>query len=171
MKREWVPGDVALVKFAWQLSDEPLVCIRAEKDGMLGWLHPGRLGGFTSDCAPAGPVAVLPVVVIDPEDREQVDRLRDLIFRHPQQDVRRDDLGYDETTAALREFANPTPPKPAEPMGRAAVVEDTQGVLWVSWRSGLGEHVRPWERLEMDVEEWRDYADIAVASVRFGGVS
>jgi len=77
------------------------------------------------------------VVVIDPESREQVERLRDLMdaaynertgggsgtdFR-PQRGERGDAL-----QAALRNFI--TPPKPPEPTGLGAVVEEADGMRW-----------------------------------------
>jgi hypothetical protein len=54
-----------------------------------------------------------PVVVIDPEDAEQVDQLRRSLAR----------LEFSGASLAdmLREFAAPTPPKPAEPQGLGAV--------------------------------------------------
>lgn len=64
-----------------------------------------------------------PLVVIDPEDAEQVEALR-AVFRS------RECLPFDRTDdwqASLREFATPTPPKPDEPPGLGAVVEDARG--------------------------------------------
>lgn len=73
------------------------------------------------DCAP--------VVVIDPEDREQVERLVASLGA----------LSFSvwgcgavsAMQAALREFANPKPPKPEEPTGLGAVVVDALGGRWV----------------------------------------
>jgi len=60
------------------------------------------------------------VAVISPEDREQVERLALLFVDH----FGRANGGnrYNATQTALREFANPTPPKPEEP-GTWGVVE------------------------------------------------
>lgn len=115
MAREWKPGNVALVKFAWQTSREPLVCIRAVQQGAPGWLHPGGLSGFTSDRAPAGPVSVRPLVVLDPEDREQVERLARAVW-----DRSVGPGGVPAFQAALRSLLEP--PKPPEPQGLGAVV-------------------------------------------------
>jgi hypothetical protein len=74
------------------------------------------------------------LVVIDPEDREQVERL--IVAYYAQIDGYRYSTGdlpekfSDNMRAALREFANPTP-KPDEPMGLGAVVEDANGRRWV----------------------------------------
>ena len=77
-----------------------------------------------------------PLVVIDPEDREQVERLaaayvsegtqRGYAMPGHQMEDRRDAM-----QAALREFANSKPPKPDEPTGLGAVVEDESGDLWI----------------------------------------
>jgi hypothetical protein len=72
--------------------------------------------------------AIRPLVVIDPEDREQVERLVDSILQHGYEFR---DGGTSDLAAALREFASPTPPKPDEPTGLGAVVEDAQGALHV----------------------------------------
>lgn len=111
MKRKWKPGDVALVPFTrgdirvmfttdgWVISDAPEVkCIP----------------GFSD---------IRPLVVIDPEDREQVERLHQSILRvYGQQKVTDAADNTMLMQAALREFDNPTPPKPEEPMGLGAVV-------------------------------------------------
>lgn len=69
-------------------------------------------------------------VTIDYEDREQVERLRKMLA----------DSGaitgyvkgnFDLIQAALRKFANPTPPKLDEPQGLGAVVEDAEGERWM----------------------------------------
>lgn len=69
-----------------------------------------------------------PYVVIDPEDREAIMRLQNAL--HTQCIIRADST-HEALQAALREFANPKPPKPEEPTGLGAVVEDTDGSLLV----------------------------------------
>lgn len=82
-----------------------------------------------------------PVVVIDPEDREQVERA--MVAYYSQIDSTRYWSGdlpekfTDAMQAALREFANPTPPKPDEPTGLGAVVEDESLVEYIHLGSGL----------------------------------
>lgn len=86
----------------------------------------GRVFGITRtryvECDRYGCSAV---AVIDPEDREQVERLASVYFGY------HDGPSADDMQAALREFANPTPPKPPRPTGMGAVVIDTDGEGWV----------------------------------------
>src|SRR5690606_604511 len=87
-----------------------------------------------------------PLVVIDPDDVTQTDAvLRSLKYLAMNQGVLHltlEQLFGDEQSslfqAALREFANPTPPKPDEPTGLGAVVEDANGEKWV--RTGKPSH-------------------------------
>lgn len=57
--------------------------------------------------------------------------------------------------AALREFANPTPPKPEEPTGEWAVVMDANGNVWtrmndVHWSSAASPNNRQtWGELDV----------------------
>lgn len=86
------------------------------------------------------------VAVISPEDREQVERLAQAYLDkfgggHPAEAI------ADQMQAALREFANPKPPKPDEPTGLGAVVEDADGVLWVRTDHRIStSHRNPWIR-------------------------
>lgn len=160
MKREWKPGDVAMVLNEYRVWNVAICALKLGHRDLV-WRY-----GVADSWMPLTADA-RPLVVVDPEDREQVERLTRIFMD--------DHDSGDETAdmqAALREFANPTPPKPDEPMGLGAVVEDAEGTRWVSWRSGLNyHHSRPWQRLEMDTDEWRDYEEIPVASVLFEGVS
>lgn len=93
------------------------------------------------------------VVVIDPEDPEQVKRFDDLLDRF----LETDEVPAHEGTegvlqAALREFANPTPTKPKEPTGLGAVVEDVEGKWW-SRVGGTSTH--RWHHGIEGVQEWR----------------
>lgn len=123
MTREWQPGDVALI----------------EVDGRTGramrqW--PGSDGLWTSaerllgdyDHSDNDATVVRPLAVIDPEDREQVERLSEMVA---DEIVRNGLKSRDAMQAALREYANPTPPKPEEPQGLGAVVESEDGRRWV----------------------------------------
>lgn len=69
----------------------------------------------------------IPVVVIDPENREQVHLLTEAFAVN--EGRYSDPVG--DMQAALREFANPAPPKPEEPQGQWAVVRDEHGHRWV----------------------------------------
>ena len=134
MSREWKPGDLAMVlcpdverrqarylapksgvceEAAWQFADDSLLLVSKSN--------------------------ARPLVAIDPEDREQVERLYKTFVTTAA--VNR----ADALQAALREFANPTPPKPEEPTGLGAVVEDAEGERWVWLAQGAeGAH---WHRV------------------------
>jgi hypothetical protein len=137
-------GDVAMVTIFGQEH----VAIRS----CGGWTN---ASGHTDREPKLGNVTdVRPLVVVDPEDREQVDRLRETVFAQgcflngP----------VSEWQAALREFANPTPPKPAEPFGLGAVAVDANNVTWVlagrdlptstpdNWRAFDGPIVGDWKQ-------------------------
>lgn len=108
-----------------------------------------------------------PVVVIDPEDREAVERLVDQITRL---NAPGPATYADRVQLALREFATPTPPKPEEP-GLGGVVEDTKGRRWVNATDHRASvHTNPWMCLS-DPERWASYADIDVAEVLSHGVT
>lgn len=101
--REWRPGDVAMVTVGCE-ANRHATDLWASSDPAI--------------------VTARPLVVIDPEDRGQVERLLNLIddcFN----DVRVDGTGptaVDLAQVRLREFASPTPTKPDEP-GTWGVVE------------------------------------------------
>lgn len=121
MSREWKPGEAVAVDW-------------------MGTTYYGFVdtdGGFyTTDQRLKGVTTATlghdmrPLVVIDPEDGEQVERLRLA--------VQAESKGFFTAhvlAAALREFANPTPPKPDEPTGLGAVVEDGAGQTWMrDWK-------------------------------------
>lgn len=121
MSREWKPGDVAV---ATHPIRNGLVRGIIDTDGRFYTTDQSCVGISSSAFAPDN---LRPLVVIDPEDLEQVEQLRvDLINSGwiPDGDA-------DALDSILRRVANPTPPKPEEPQGLGAVVEDEQGNLWV----------------------------------------
>ena len=89
-------------------------------------------------------------MVIDPEDREQVKRLLRAYFLLGDFAASVQPEEVESMQAALREFANPKPPKPDEPTGLGAVGEDAEGGKWVHvesrtgwwWRNSAGETCR-----------------------------
>lgn len=95
---DWKPGDIAVVTCA----DEDVPSFVTEKEGRLTWHHVGH--SFFKSTAVTNThynTAARRLVVIDPEDREEVERLaRELMET------------TDRLQAALREFAIATPPKP-----------------------------------------------------------
>lgn len=165
-----------------------------------GYVH-GRInGGPRNPCGtPVSPCRR--AVVIDPEDREQVERL--LATYHDWKWAReRSEASINDMQAALREFANhaesepeplpdglvlskdgdllnwrgenyvrqkvspPTPPKPDEPTGLGAVVEDAMGRRWVRVlhgpaHPGLIPSEGPWKIERFTVRELWDGIDVA----------
>jgi hypothetical protein len=117
------------------------------------------------------------LVVIDPEDAEQVERLAqvyDETFErlNPGTYSYAPTLGEDADNAlmqaALRKFADPKP-RIEEPTGLGAVVEDADGRLWISnytsgstrWRS---------DRRVNNFVGWRAWADIKAVTILSPGV-
>lgn len=124
--REWKPGDVAMAPSFGVVIADPSGLWRKVSDGKeLSTPWDGR-----DDRIPF--LHVRPLVVIDPKDREQVERLAAL-FRMERVKGDRDAIvggSTDAMQAALREFAD-LKPRIEEPAGLGAVVEDAEGALWV----------------------------------------
>jgi len=127
MSREWKPGDVAMVSL---FDGEEVRAIRVARCPMCRrhgdsphWHCGSEHGGNLPSSKDAD---ARPLVVLDPEDREEVERLMDTYMgqfdSYPPSTTEADHM-----QAALRELANPTPPKPDEPMGLGAVVEGVCG--------------------------------------------
>lgn len=166
MSREWKPGDVGLLKCT---DGQERIAILTDRGPNLSplWIagseHHGRLNEIT----------VRPVVVIDPEDREQVERLEaDMAQRagwiHLANTQRANAL-----QAALRSLI--APPKPEEPTGLGAVVEDAAGNYWTRIYDGEGkgtawycDRPRPFD--PSDDHQWKHYADISAVRVLSQGV-
>lgn len=116
--REWQPGDVALVECSdgeWrQATCEP----HPNYTGMLVWRFPDRVYRHVNDSA------ARPLVVIDPESPDDLDRLCKVLVEkmYAAGDAASAANGVHPSTmaAALRKFATP---KPEEPTGLGAVVE------------------------------------------------
>ena len=132
VSRDWKPGDVAMVEVGCWANQR--VALRLAE----GWSH---TNGVNVD-GDGVVIPVRPLVVIDPEDREQVEALI-LAWAKEEPGARIDDLavGVTRAQAALRSLI--ADPKPAEPMGLGAVVEDAEGRRWV--------------RLEGDDPAWTAY--------------
>lgn len=110
------------------------------------------------------------VVVIDPEDREQVARLQRLWWRMWGNEGAMTNADgtvgghyIDKAQAALREFANPTPPRPEEPMTFGAIVEDRDGRHWVRVAPAMDALPCPWCSGK-DECEWSDIDAVRVLS-------
>lgn len=132
MNGQWKPGDVVTAT----VNGRPNVRVIAgwsKYDPQLRWaeLSTRWADGDDDDCwfMPVQVTDHRPLVVIDPEDREQAERLTGaLVYAGA---GKNDTNHWPEVQAALREFANPTPPKPEEPTGLGAVVRDSEGLQWV----------------------------------------
>jgi hypothetical protein len=111
--REWKPGDVALVTLK-KKNDASVDGVRehvAMRDRVGSWASGTTFGRQIDDDEVKD---ARPLVVIDPEDDGQVDELREALAYAQ---------SFGEFAAALREFANPTPPRPDEPQGDGALIE------------------------------------------------
>lgn len=118
MSRKWHLGDLAVV--GDKVGGEPTEWMAQRVSG--GWDSLDGGIGYISD---AQTKFARRLVVIDPEDRERVVRIAAAVSRAGSW------CEVADMQTALREIANPSPPKPDEPMGLGAVVEDCDGVRWV----------------------------------------
>jgi hypothetical protein len=117
-----------------------------------------------------------PLVVIDPEDREQVERFREIASRWadqvPYSDMREPgDMDHtDAMQAALREFADPKP-RIEEPTGLGAVVVEAGARRFTRW-APVG-HPRPWalETADDRLVVAHAWDDLAVSEILSPGVT
>lgn len=156
---KWKPGDVALVNgqvaLVWDDEIYPstrlsFVYTDSDGDSCSVWTdEPGAR----------------PLAVIDPESREQVERLVQSRLDRIWSGVTVRDSTVDEWQTALREFANPTPPKPPEPTGLGAVVEDTSGKEWLRISPSIG-NPAPWAPVGNvgSPSKWRNWRDLDVTT-------
>lgn len=163
MSREWKPGQTFLARVdRWDGAQEwpddtSMVRLVALSDGYLEAVEGDPAEPFIIPPGCWG--YVHPLLVIDPEDREQVAAL---LSRYHKWKWSLDiaEASTDDMQAALRSLLEP--PKPDEPMGLGAVVEDREGVRWLrtnpsgshQWTrkdagaKGLFDH-RPYDRLDV----------------------
>lgn len=162
MEREVQPGDVAMVA----LSGETYLAFYDAFNEAWVSAKSGRL-------YPNGLAEIRPLVVIDPEDREQVERV-DARWAELMGWIVNDSISVnkrrDHMQTALREFANPTPPKPSEPLGIGAVVQDADENRFI--RIGT-DAIAPWfSEVPRDKDRpYRYYADITAVKVLSEGVT
>lgn len=152
MAREWKPGEVASIEEARGVRRPALV--------VVGCGHPNHEKAahfhYSNGRWAQGSGSVLnprPLAVIDPEDDEQVARLENIL------EAMGCRIGA-SVPAALREFADPTPPKPDEPTGLGAVVEDTDGDRYVRHHGDC----KPWLPAESFAVSWQDVPAVRVLS-------
>lgn len=135
MSAEWKPGDVALRIGAASFGN--MIGIRVSGcpwgHGDRDWSETPHWHYENGGWSPADTATPhRPLVVIDPEDRQQVERLGDAFclarWDHLPGSNECDPLTFSSMQAALREFANPTPPKP--PQDVTARVTDRRDNIW-----------------------------------------
>ena len=137
MSREWKPGDVVTATVKGRESVR-LVAGWSKYEPQLRWceMSPRWGDGDDDECwfMPHDVTDHRRLVAIDPEDRGAVERLAGLIDAAEDKDdnfnINADEWALNAMQAALREYANPTPPKPDEPQGLGAVVEDENGIRY-----------------------------------------
>lgn len=128
MSGEWKPGDVAVVSIVRRAGNDDPTEYRAFFAGRYGWygVTGGEGCGGLTENEEEFSIHRRPLVVIDPEDREQVERLvrayLDCGDGIAELSTEPWSLPGMRMRQSLREFANPTPPKPPEPTGLGAVV-------------------------------------------------
>ena len=144
MTREWKPGDVAMVKRG------PSWTGRAIRT-FTGWVD--QSGDPDDHAALFDVTDARPLAVIDPEDGEQVERLMTHYAGSPLMDDEVPDM-----QRALREFADPKPPKPEEPTVFAAVVLDADDVQWSRRADGH------WNSATGDIRRWDEFSAVHVLS-------
>ena len=135
MKREWKPGDVLTGHINSSFRGrEVFFVVEVTANSRAAWgpgLHAINADG--NGVAVANILDPCPVAVIDPESDADVARLENALEA-------KGCRVWAGVRAALREFANPTPPKPEEPTGLGAVVEDAEGNRFIRYGSDLA----PW---------------------------
>lgn len=160
---EWKPGDVVTATVKGR-ENVRLVAGWSKYDPRLRWceMSPRWGDGDDDDCwfVPRDVTDARPLVVIDAEDREQVERLAQAYLDkfgsgHPSQAI------ADQMQLALREFANPTRPKPDQRTQPFAVVQDSNGARWLLASDADG--LAPWNRIGTDV--WAAWSEISAVRV------
>lgn len=160
MTHEWKPGDVAMV----ECSDGNWHRAAFRQATFMG--HPDAWA-FEDGCMRRVTESrTRPLVVIDPEDRDQAIRLTELWYQND--DQAGDPHRYGQMQAALREFAKPTPPKPDEPKGLGAVVECEHRVYDWARAVRIGNGFSPWYYTDSSGNggnrAWDDIAAVRVLS-------
>lgn len=150
MNAQWKEGDVVVIDFV--SGPERAMWVGGE------WVVTGGRSRASNY------LVARPLVVIDPEDREQADRLCRTWFGGSEPAL---EASVDDMQAALRSLI--APPKPDEPGGKYAVVVDADGNEWVKCANNGGP--RPWLRNGyLTRAKWTAYADIRAVRVLSEGV-
>lgn len=121
-EREWKPGDVAAVVSQVEGNRE-VVAIRGRGE----WNAVDSTG---LRCHIFGQEKTArPLVVIDPEDKSFAEKIREYLDAEADWHGMHEDDTVETLQDALRSLV--APPKPPEPTGLGAVVEDAEGCKWV----------------------------------------
>lgn len=129
---EYEPGTIAMLTYG-NGEKEIGLCVTA---GHGGGDYKGRAKWRTAsdELLWSSVTDIRPLAVLDPEDRE--DAVRALRAFHG---IRPESAGSDDVSDAAASLRLLTrPPKPEEPTGLGAVVEDAEGVLWVQFEAVTG---------------------------------
>ncbi len=156
-EQNWKPGDLAVIRvpkksapgFAVTERGDVDVLVVATRTGFVALADPDyywREGYAFHATNPR------PLVVIDPESAEDVERLANA-YRSVDNRV-----GTQPLQAALREFASPTPPKPDEPLTGGSQVREADGTVWTRVE---GQPDKPWVYSGSDAS----YASLDVVEV------
>lgn len=170
-RKGWSPGDIALVQCSdgnWRTAMcEP----HANRADELVWRFPDRVYRDVESSV------ARPLLVVDAEDRRAADRLSkslvELMHADGSHEAAADGIHPSIVAAALAELLAPEgPPKPEEPTGLGAVVEDAAGKKW--FRMALENQTWPgevWQEQYDSADRWSQWQDIAVARVLSEGVT
>jgi hypothetical protein len=169
MSREWKPGDVALVR-----CEENIIHRAMVTDAVGAGVHvvvPTYAAGHGMDANTRlyfGLGAVSRPVTIDPENREQIGAFIDAIDAQRRKQGQRVSgltkaCRTDFAQEVFREYAAPKPPKPEEPTGLGAVVEDADGRRYI--RTADTDCKKPWSYANnYSDHDWRDVRAVRVLS-------
>lgn len=164
MSAQWKPGDVAIRRDGQKGDEQRSLAVSAGCDvdshvSAPHWHHAN--GGWDEINAHYQISTYRPLVVIDPEDREQVQEFAE-IWRKEWVASGRAHTSTSAMQAALREFANPTPAI-EEPTGLGAVIEAINDNRYVHLGAGK------WSRVDkfgdpMSSCEWAEIAVVEILS-------
>lgn len=162
-EREWKPGDVAVASY----NDEVKVYLRVESRYVTDFASRWQAqdGSHSFDFSKADWWRHL--VVIDPEDAEQVERLVACVYEQPADLKKRTKEHWQQ---ALREYANPKPPI-IEPTGLGAVVEDSRGRTWIRYLRPGTSAPWLWSEAPEHVERLSVWSAIDAVAVLSDGVT
>lgn len=161
MTREWQPGNVAMVQAKDKCGESLAIRSIGLGAGCPCW---ETATGYLLDSRVTN---VRPLITIDPESREEVERLAEAWRSQTHATLGTEPMSLDayRMQAALREFASPTPPKPEEPTGDGAVVEDANGYRWVRIASqGESPDSPPWRHRGHSARFWASVKAVKVLS-------